>query len=151
MTADKWMLYFNVSLYGVQHVIHGCWCFCLSMYMGVWLHVYEGQRQTHSSVPEQKAGTKHLGFCALCVQWFGYWRNEGQAVPPHLHPECFWNCARHQEALPQQELEFLHVEKVWNCSGIDESVWGTVLPSASCSHWFGACPFFIISFIMSYK
>lgn len=82
-----------------------------------------------------------MSFCLLCVQPFGYWRHDGH--------ECFWDCARHQEALPWQELEFLHLGKVRNYSGVDESVWGTVLPNASIG--LEHVPFVIISFIMLYK
>lgn len=34
---------------------------------------------------------------------------EINAAPLHLHMECSWDCAKHQEALTHQELEFLHL------------------------------------------
>lgn len=46
MTADKWLLYFNGSLYGAEHVTRRCCCLCPGTVRGVWLPVWKGQRQT---------------------------------------------------------------------------------------------------------
>lgn len=125
MTADKWLLYFNGSLYGAEHVTRRCCCLCPGTVRGVWLPVWKGQRRTALRWPA--GGHNTFGTLPTLCSAVGLSEKWGLGSATTPLPWVLPGLCEDQEALPWQEPEFLHLEKVQNYSGIDESIWGTVL------------------------